>query len=61
MVRRKRDVMMMMMKDNKGKKIKIKNGGIEKIYFLHGKEKFKISHGGPCHPFCKGGWTSRLC
>jgi len=34
MVRRKRDVMMMMMKDNKGKKIKIKNGGNRENIFL---------------------------
>ena len=52
---------MTMTTDNKGKKRKIKIVGIETIYFLQGKEKFKISHGGLCHPFYKGGWSSRLC
>jgi hypothetical protein len=66
MMKRKKEVMMMMTTpttttDKKGKEKKIKIVGIETIYFLQGKEKFKISHGGPTHPFYKGGWTNRLC
>ena len=54
-------MMMMTTMDRKGKKRKIKKLKTETIYFLQGKEKFKISHGGSCQPFYKGGWNNQLC